>query len=380
MRFLLFLFLAASTFLVGCSDNNVEFNGTVAGANYGKVMISNADKEIIYQADLESGKFIIKKRPLTTPGYYQLVFLISGKASNKNEIYLEPGSSYTIDVDAKDINAYPHIVSTSKKQTELSAYHDLLTAAKKASRAKVMEFDSQMRKLDDEVLTFEERDTRLQQLRNKQLDANVVDMVTVFSAFIKQHLDSEIAPHLMLTTEYQLNPVGYYEAFKNLSDDVKKTDEGALLEEKLKQLTRLAAGGEAPAIEGTTPDGKAIDLKVLNKKVIIIDFWRALNSQSLRDHEEMVKDMLPKYKDKGLEVVSVSFDDKRDKWLGYIAKSGMSWPQLSDLKGDASPNAENWAITKIPTYYILDGKGRIIKRCLDYYELEVAIIDYMAKK
>ena len=153
-----------------------------------------------------------------------------------------------------------------------------------------------------------------------------------------------------------------------------------LLEEKLQQLTRLAAGGEAPEIEGTTPDGKTIDLKALDKKVIIVDFWRALNSQSLRDHDEMATKLLPKYKSKGLEVISVSFDDNRVKWLAYIAKSNMTWPQLSDLKGEASPNAENWAITKIPTYYLLNGKGKIVKRCLDYYELEVAVNAVMAKQ
>lgn len=378
MRYFFFFFMAAFL-LAGCSDNNIEFKGTVAGANYGKVMISNAEKEVIYQADITNGQFSISKRPLSAPGFYQLLFLTGGRTSQRSEIYLEPGSTYTIDADAKDINTYPHIVSTSKKQTELSAYYDLVTATKKSAHDNVMKYDSLMHKLDDVLLTFEERSKRMQQLRNKQLDANVVDMVAVFDAFVKQHPDSEIAPHLMLNTEYQQNPSGYYEAFKKLSDNVRNTDEGKQVEQKLKQLAGLATGGEAPAIEGTMPDGKTIDLKALNKKVIIVDFWRSLNSQSLRDHEQMAKKMLPKYKAKGLEVVSVSFDNDRDKWLGYIAKSGMTWPQLSDLKGDDSPNAANWAITKIPTYYMLDGNGRIIKRCLDYYELQVAVIDYMAK-
>ena len=374
-----FFFLATAFLLTGCGNNTVEFTGTVLSGSTGKVLISNSANEIVYQAEIANGKFYINRQALPSAGFYRLVFFVGGSASKKNDIYLEPGVFYTIKLDAKNIEKYPEITSTSKKQTELSAYYDLLTAAKAESRAKVMSFDAQMHKLDDELLTFEERNTRLQQLRNQQLDANVVDMVAVFEAFLKQHADSEIVPHLMLNTEYQLNPVGYYTVFKKLSDAAKSTDEGKQLEGKLKQLTRRAAGGEAPEIDGSTPEGKTIDLKALNKKVIIVDFWRALNSQSLRDHDEMQKNMLPRYKSKGLEVVSVSFDDNRDKWLAYIKKSNMTWPQLSDLKGDDSPNAKNWAITKIPTYYILDGKGHIIKRCLDYYELEVAVNDYMAK-
>jgi len=378
MRYFFFL-LATAFFLTGCGNNTVEFTGTVLNGNTGKVLISNSSNEIVYQGEIANGKFYINRQALPSSGFYQLVYFVSGNSSKKNDIYLEPGVYYTIKVDAKDLNKYPDIKSTSKKQTELSDYHNLLAAAKASSRAKVMAFDAQMQQLGDLAVTAIERSNRLQQLRNQQLDANVVDMVAVFEAFIKQHADSEITPHLMLNTEYQLNPVGYYDVFKKLSDGAKNTDEGKVLEEKLKQLTRLAAGGEAPEIEGSTPEGKTIDLKALNKKVIVIDFWRALNSQSLRDHDEMQKNMLPRHKNKGLEVVSISFDDNRDKWLAYIKKSNMTWPQLSDLKGDDSPNAENWAITKIPTYYIVDGKGRIIKRCLDYYELEVAVNDYMRK-
>lgn len=374
-----FFFLAAVFLLSGCGNKTVEFTGTVLNGSTGRVLISNSSNEIVYQGEIANGKFYINRQALPSSGFYQLVYFVSGNTSKKNDIYLEPGVYYTITVDAKDINKYPDIKSSSKKQTELSGYQNLLAAAKASSHAKVMAFDAQMQQLGDLAVTAIERSTRLQKLRNQQLDANVVDMVAVFDAFAKQHADSEITPHLMLNTEYQLNPVGYYEVFKKLSEAAKSTDEGKLLEEKLKQLTRLAAGGEAPEIEGATPEGKTIDLKALNKKVIIIDFWRALNSQSLRDHDEMQKDMLPKYKSKGLEVVSISFDDNRDKWLAYIKKSSMTWPQVSDLKGDASPNAENWAITKIPTYYLLDGKGQIIKRCLDYYELEVAVSDYMAK-
>ncbi|MFD0751642.1 TlpA family protein disulfide reductase [Mucilaginibacter calamicampi] len=374
-----FFFLAAVFLLTGCGNNTVEFTGTVLGANTGKVMISNSANEIIYQGEITKGKFYINKQALQSAGFYQLVCFAGNSQSAKHEIYLEPGVYYTIDIDARSANAYPKITSTSKKQADLSAYQDMLKAAKESARAKVMSYDAEMHKLDDEALTFTERDTRMQQLRNKQLDANVVDMVALFNAFVKQHADSEITPHLMLNTEYQLNPVGYNEVFKKLSSAAKSTDEGKQLEEKLNQLTRLAAGGEAPEIEGTTPDGKTVDLKALNKKVIIVDFWRALNSQSLRDHIEMATNLLPKYKGKGLDVVSVSFDDNRVKWLAYIAKSNMTWTQVSDLKGDASPNGENWAITKIPTYYLLEGNGRIIKRCTDYYELEVAVNDYMAK-
>ncbi|PJJ83549.1 TlpA family protein disulfide reductase [Mucilaginibacter auburnensis] len=374
-----FFLLAAALMFIGCSDKNIEFKGTVAGANYGKVIIANADKEIIYQADINGGKFSIKKQPLQAEGLYNISFLAGGNTSRRNDIYLEPGSSYTIETSVKEINDYPHITGTSKKQGQLSTYNDLLKAAKTDARKKVMSFDAEMRKLDNAVLTFEDRSKRIQQLRNQQLDANVVNMVDIFNALVKKYPEGELIPYLMLNTDYQRDPNGYYGAFKKLNDKPKNTEAGKLLEENLKQLTGLTTGAAAPPIEGTTADGKAIDLKALNKNVIIIDFWRALNSQSEGDHAKIITDLLPKYKDKSLEIVSISLDDDREKWLSYIKKSNMTWPQVSDLKGDNSANAANWGITKVPTYYILDGSGHIIKRCLDFYELQTALADYMAK-
>lgn len=374
-----FLFVAA-LIITGCTNTNknIEFNGNVNGANYGKVLIANTDKDLIYQADINGGKFTIKPQPLQTEGLYNISFLVGGNTSRRNDLYLEPGATYTIETNAKAIDEYPHITSTSKKQEQLSAYNELLKTAKAEARKKVMDLDAQMRKLDGVVLTFEERSKRIQQLRNEQLDANVVNMSTIFNSLVKQYPDGELIPYLMIKTEYQLNPTGYYEAFKKLSDKAKDTEAGKLLEEKLKQLSRFASGAEAPSIEGTTPDGKTIDIKTLNKKVIIIDFWRALNSQSAGDHQQMVEKLLPKYQGKGLEIISVSFDSDREKWLQYIKKSNLTWPQISDLKGDNSPNAANWGITKVPTYYILDGSGHIVKRCLDFYELQTALDAYMA--
>ncbi len=376
-----FFLFAAALVIAGCTNTNknVEFTGAVIGANYGKVLIANTDKDLIYQADINGGKFNINQQPLQSEGLYNISFLVGGNTSRRNDIYLEPGSTYTIETNAKAIDEYPHITSTSKKQEQLSAYNELLKTAKAGARKKVMDLDSEMRRLDEVVLTFEERSKRIQQLRNQQLDANVVNMADIFKALVKQYPDGDLIPYLMIKTEYQLNPTGYYDAFKKLSDKAKDTEAGKLLEEKLKQLSGLASGAEAPSIEGTTPDGKTIDIKALNKKVIIIDFWRALNSQSAGDHQQMAEKLLPKYQDKGLEIVSVSFDNEREKWLGYIKKSKLTWPQVSDLKGDNSPNATNWGITKVPTYYILDGSGHIIKRCLDFYELQTALDAYMAK-
>ena len=89
--------------------------------------------------------------------------------------------------------------------------------------------------------------------------------------------------------------------------------------------------------------------------------------------------MLPQLSSKGFGVISVSLDTDNNKWQQAIAADGMTWPQISDLKGDDSPNAGTWGIKSIPTYYLLDGDGKIIVRVAEFVEVGPAISDYLSK-
>lgn len=40
-----------------------------------------------------------------------------------------------------------------------------------------------------------------------------------------------------------------------------------------------------------------------------------------------------KYKDKGFQVLGVSFDTDQEAWEKAVKDLGISWPQLSELKG-----------------------------------------------
>ncbi len=56
----------------------------------------------------------------------------------------------------------------------------------------------------------------------------------------------------------------------------------------------------------------------------------------------------------------------------------INWIQVSDLKGNDSPNTKNWAITTIPAYYLLDKKGRIIEREIPFASIKDKVDAYLA--
>jgi hypothetical protein len=114
--------------------------------------------------------------------------------------------------------------------------------------------------------------------------------------------------------------------------------------------------------------------------VILLDFWRASDQISRLDHQQMVAMMSNEFKGKdGFGIVSINLDVKSDWWTTAIKEDKMTWTQVSDLKGDDSPNAAAWAIARIPTYYLVDGNWKIIERDVQLQEVPVYVNEYLNK-
>jgi len=130
-------------------------------------------------------------------------------------------------------------------------------------------------------------------------------------------------------------------------------------------------GVNSPDIKLPNSNGREIALSSLSGKIILIQFWSALNRDSRIQNEALVE-LYSKYKSKGLEIYQVSIDNDRAAWLSAIEQDGLSWINVGDMKG--SVNATNlYNIQTIPSNYILDKERRIIYKNLQGPELNQAI-------
>lgn len=369
--FIILLFTACSH-----SQGDIELAGIANGVNFGNVSVNDVSNITVYKTRIQSGKFTFGKQFLQSSGYYKLAYTLGGAATRHVDIYLEPGT-YTVSLDQQKINNYPLITSSSKRQNQLSAYYAIADSVNAEARKKVIALNTKINGLKDQLLKPGEYTVLAANLRTQELKANEVDELNIFNIFMKKYPDNEVAAHLMLQMDYQDDAVGYYKMFENFSSSAKNSNDGKELESKLKPLVKMTTGELAPVIAGTTPDAKTLNIKDLNKKIILLDFWRSTNGSSRDNHQQMITDLLPQYDNGGLEIISVSLDTEKGKWLAAIAHDKMNWPQLSDLKGDDSPNAENWVIKSIPSYYLLDGRGRIIKHVSAYNDVAAVINNYL---
>lgn len=115
----------------------------------------------------------------------------------------------------------------------------------------------------------------------------------------------------------------------------------------------------APEIALSNPDGTVMKLSDLKGKVVVLQFWASWCPYCREDNPELVA-LYNKYKDKGLEIYSVSLDTDKNKWKDAIKKDGLAWPNhVSDLKKFDSSAAKTYVIDRTPYLFLIDKEGII---------------------
>jgi len=173
-----------------------------------------------------------------------------------------------------------------------------------------------------------------------------------------------------LEKHIQQAPDVYLYFGKMLAKDMPESVFLAGLSGKLTQVEQMAAavaninpGGEAPEIDLKTPEGTQLKLSSLRGKYVLIDFWASWCGPCRKENPNVVR-MYKQYHDKGFEILGVSLDNSKEKWMQAIQADGLTWKHVSDLAGWSSVAAKAYSVSSIPFTVLLDKNGKIIGKNL----------------
>ena len=138
----------------------------------------------------------------------------------------------------------------------------------------------------------------------------------------------------------------------------------------------LKPGTPAPDFQLQTPDGKTLKFSDFAKgKYVVIDFWASWCPDCRKDLPEIIR-LYNQFHENGVEFLGVSFDTDKEKWTDYIAKSGVPYPQVSELKRmNQSEVAKAYGVRWIPSVYLIGPDGKVLVSTVLSYKIEKKLYD-----
>lgn len=187
---------------------------------------------------------------------------------------------------------------------------------------------------------------------------------------------SFVGAYILVTNMNDMPAAKVRSRYEQLPAELRGAGFGKVISDYLDKAERIMAGKTAPDFTLPTLDGDSISMHALKGKVKIIDFWASWCAPCRREMPTLVK-LYKQYQTKGLEILSVSIDDKKDKWKNAIFEDGNTWKNVSDLKGAKSPVVALYGLKSIPFMVVVDENNKIVAVNLRGKALEEKIAELM---
>ncbi len=195
---------------------------------------------------------------------------------------------------------------------------------------------------------------------NDSLRAYSHELAAATETFLHSH-DDLITAHTYQSYAAQSNlslPVSKA-LYDKMGTGAKASLSGRLMKERIDRLAKSVAGRPAPDFTLPDTNGTPVTLSAVRGKIKILDFWASWCGPC-RLNNPHLKALYKRYHDKGLEVIGVSLDSKREPWVNAIQKDGLPWIQVSSLAGNSCEVARTYNVTTIPAVFVINEKNEII--------------------
>jgi peroxiredoxin len=338
-------------------SGSLVIKGKITGLNVGTVSVTTEvfSQKKTFDAAIVQGRFEVK---ITQPSPTLYSLLIKEDPTGRLLFFADNGILQIDGVKGDLANAK---VSGSISNKEFNQYN-----------AMVQDYDSRLGNIQQ---VADELDQAGKLLPKKDSLVNLY-MATMeqkdeaIKLWIKIHPKSFVSPLVMiLNYGNDGDPVMMRPLFDGFTASVKQSYYGNFMESVLARKEGLNIGKPAPLFSQADPQGKPIALASFKGKYVLIDFWASWCGPCRQENPNIVR-TYQKFKDKNFEILGVSLDQDKTKWLKAIQDDQLTWAQVSDLKYWRNEVAVQYGVQSIPANFLLDKQGKIIAKGLRGSDLE----------
>lgn len=346
---LIFLFVVVCS-LESYGQDNTGFviKGQITHAEGKKIFIApTAQASAIDSAVIRNGEFILKGKVKETD-YFAL--LVEGQTAYLPFILSNARLKFTGNAD-------------SLRKAHIEGSKEIRDAQKLRDIIKPF-FVSQSMSFDSAFAAYNRGDSikgKAYEQQNVTITKRINDSI---ADFIMTHPSSYISLAQLNELHKSFGIVRSQKLYQSLSPSLKKHSVGKQLKYEIFEAYELTAlNNKAIMFQQKDTAGRVVRLSDYKGKYVLIDFWASWCGPCRAENPNLKK-AYERFHAKGFEVLGISLDNNKDAWVKALNNDLLPWKNVSDLNGFKNSVSKQYAVTELPTNFLLDPEGRIIAKNL----------------